>query len=249
MVGIAIGMTISLAIGMSVSVSICVTVGLAIRNIVSVSQLVRLGRRLLVSVNVELDEEAQVTSEQSTSRKSRGLSSSAVTNMRQRGSVDVSKSLPSAKVDKVKVDDELGNLHCGQVFLPPDLSTSGSGVVIIVHQYMDTKVQGDDNPRHASPSIELRETQGSRGRVVEYMQEGQRLLLEGEEYSIQKLEILEVIVDHIVKFKSRCPGCCRTDGGKQTIPPEYGQNFLEYKCKEQSTSTAQDKVMYPEQCI
>lgn len=62
------------------------------------------------------------------------------------GVVGVGKVGVGAEVDGEQVDDELDDLHGGQVTLPPDLSARGSTEVVVVHQHMDSQVQNDRNP-------------------------------------------------------------------------------------------------------
>lgn len=50
------------------------------------------------------------------------------------------------KVDEAQVNDELGDLHDGDVLLPPDTDTSGCLEVVPVHDDVYGEVESDGNP-------------------------------------------------------------------------------------------------------
>lgn len=64
------------------------------------------------------------------------------------------------------------NLHDGDVLLPPDPDAARALKVVPVHDYVDSEVQGDDNPRYRGATDELSVTEeGSRAMVIR-MEEG-----------------------------------------------------------------------------
>ena len=71
----------------------------------------------------------------------------AITDVRERRPVVGSEVGVGAKVDDEKVDDKLEDLHGGQVLLPPDLCTTGSRVIVVVHDDVNAEVEHNDNPR------------------------------------------------------------------------------------------------------
>ena len=74
-------------------------------------------------------------------------------------------SIRTRKVHNEEINNELGDLHGSQVLLPlhrrnmsdgtssktkwlayPNLRSSSSGIVVVVHQHMDAQVDGNRNP-------------------------------------------------------------------------------------------------------
>ena len=49
-----------------------------------------------------------------------------------------------------QVNDELGDLHDRDIFLPPDSHTPRALEVVPVHDGVDGQVQGNGHPRHRS---------------------------------------------------------------------------------------------------
>jgi hypothetical protein len=66
-----------------------------------------------------------------TSRQAWPRSTSRLQEFQRRIHVGLWKGL-TAEVDSEEVNDELGDLHGGEVLLPPDLAASGSSEVIVV---------------------------------------------------------------------------------------------------------------------
>lgn len=64
--------------------------------------------------------------------------------------VSVGKVGVGTEIDDDEINDELSDLKCGQVLLPPDLGTSCSAEVVVVHQDMYSQVKSDRNPRLSS---------------------------------------------------------------------------------------------------
>lgn len=52
----------------------------------------------------------------------------------------------TTRIDHDKINDELGDLHARQIFLPPELDARSCTEIIIIHQDMDTQVEDDRNP-------------------------------------------------------------------------------------------------------
>jgi len=163
--------------------------------------------------------------------------------MREEGVVGSSEVLVSAKVNQANVENELDNLHCRKVLLPPETSSTGGCVVVIVHNNMDCKVLGDDRPRDASSSIQLGVAEQSGGRVVEDVKELQRFLLERKENGIDEFQILEVIIYHIIEFHPRSPRTFTTQCGMETMIPHYWNNLLQHESQEQQAARAEDDIV------
>jgi len=157
------------------------------------------GRLLLVCINVELDEQEQVAGQDTASEQGRSLSPSAVSRGRQVPILGGETSV-GTKVDRKEIDDELGNLHRGQVLLPPDLLSTSGCVVVVIHEDVNGEVETDDDPRDAGATIELGKAQESSDSVVVYMKESKRFLLQHKENCIEELEVLEIVVDNIIEF-------------------------------------------------
>lgn len=85
--------------------------------------------------------------------------------------------------------------------------------------------------------------------MVENMQERQRFLLEREEYRVNQLQILEVVVDHVVEFHSRCPRLLSTDGLENTPFPQNWQDLLRHENEQNETAAAENNVMYLEKSV
>jgi len=124
----------------------CVSVHMSVRAAIShaISRSVTLDR-LLVRVNVELYEESKVTGKNSASKKCGGFASSTVSlNGEARIlPISVNKMRVCSKVDREQINNELCNLHTGQILFPPDFSTTGSRIIIVIHKDMNTEIQGN----------------------------------------------------------------------------------------------------------
>lgn len=53
----------------------------------------------------------------------------------------------------------------------PDLGAAGSGVVVVVHDNVDSEVEGNDNPLDRGLAVELGVAEDSSSGVVEDMKE------------------------------------------------------------------------------
>ena len=51
------------------------------------------------------------------------------------------------EVNDDKINNELGNLKSSQVLLPPNLGTSSSTEIVVVHQDMYSQIKCNRNPR------------------------------------------------------------------------------------------------------
>jgi len=185
----------------------CMSVGdvVAVGNGNTVSDTVRSilealdGRLLLVRINVELDEQEEVAGQNTTSKQGSRLSAGAVPNIRPIP-VASGEARVGAEVDREEIDDELSDLHGGQIFLPPYLLATSGCIVVIIHQNVNGEVEGDDDPGDAGAAVELGKAQESSDSVVVYMEEGKRFLLQYEENGVEELEVLEVVVDDVIEF-------------------------------------------------
>jgi len=78
---------------------------------------------------------------------------------------------------------------------------------------------------------------------MEYMQKREWLLLESEKDGIKKFQILDIVVDHIVELKARCPSVVIADGMEEAILPPDGNDLLAHENEEEATSRAEDDIM------
>jgi hypothetical protein len=111
---------------------------------------------------------------------------------------------------RTEVDDELDDLHDGDVALPPDTDAARALEVVPVHDDVHHKVQRDGHPRDGRVADELGVAKQGRGAVVVRVEEGcksisisttpwsayrtQRLLLQEQEDGVQQLEILGQVI-------------------------------------------------------
>lgn len=71
-----------------------------------------------------------------------------------------------------KIDDELHDLKAGNPLLPPDLDTPSALEVVPVHDYMDSQVEGDDDPRDGGRADKLGIAEESGRAMVVAVKEG-----------------------------------------------------------------------------
>lgn len=191
-----------------------------------------LGDTLLVSSLVESDEQDEVRTQKTATEKSGTLTASTVTD--RRNSVLDSKVAVSCEENDEKVDDELSNLKGGEVLLPPDLGTAGGGVIIVVHDNVNSEVEGNDNPLDRGLAVELGVAEDGSSGVVEDMKEGKRLLLENEEDSVDELNILEVVVDHVESNQSGRERRSVANRPEETMLEEERNDFFKHQRKKKT---------------
>lgn len=126
----------------------------------------------LVSFSVESDEEEQVRGQDDTSESgsafSTGTTSHSGESVREVLSSEVRV---SGKVNYEQVNHELCDLESRKVLLPPDLVSSSSHEVVVIHEDMNGKVGSNGYPRDRSSSVQLCVTKESSRGVMEYMEE------------------------------------------------------------------------------
>ena len=83
-----------------------------------------------------------------------------------------------------QIDNELHNLHDGDVLLPPDTDTARGLEVVPVHDDVDHEIQSDWYPRDGGVADELGVAEQRRRSVVVGVEECERLLLEEEEAGV-----------------------------------------------------------------
>ena len=150
--------------------------------------------RLLVGGDVESDEEDEVAGQDAHASERSELLASADAGAREPGEVAGGEVGVRGEVDEAEVDDELGDLEDGDVLLPPDADATRGLEVVPVHDDVDGKVEGDDNPGNGGVAEELGVAEKSGGTVVVGVEEGQGLLLEDEEDGVDQLEVLGEVV-------------------------------------------------------
>lgn len=94
-----------------------------------------------------------------------------------------------------QINDELHNLQHGDVLLPPDTDAAGALEVVPVHDHVDEQVDGDGHPLHGSQTNQLGVAEKSGGTVVVGVKEGQGLLLEDQENSVQEFDVFVDVVE------------------------------------------------------
>jgi len=160
-----------MSVGDTVTVSIGKPVGDTVGSILEVLD----GRLLLVGIDVELDEQEQVAGQNTASNKGGRLGASTVSEG-WRAPVSGKTSGETGgetrvcpEVDREEINHELGDLHRGQVLLPPNpLATSGC-VVVVIHEDVNPEIERDNDPRDAGPTVQLGKAQESSDSVVVYM--------------------------------------------------------------------------------
>ena len=151
--------------------------------------------RFLVGGDVESDEENEVAGQDAHAGERSELLAGADAGAREPGEVAGGEVGVGGEVDEAEVDDELGDLEDGDVLLPPDADATRGLEVVPVHDDVDGKVEGDDNPGDGGVAEELGVAKKSGGTVVVGVEEGQGLLLEDEEDGVNQLEVLGEVVE------------------------------------------------------
>ena len=125
----------------------------------------------IVGNTVKVDEEQEIAGEKSAAKESSTLGTGALADVRSPGEVGVGKVGVGAEVDESEVKNELDDLECGEVLLPPDANTGSGAHVVVVHEDMDCQVQGDRDPGNRGVSSKLDKAENHGHRVVEVVQE------------------------------------------------------------------------------
>lgn len=204
---------------------------------------------LLISLEVEVDEESKICRQKRATEEGGVLRTGAVCQKRERvTSVCISEVLISSEIHKEEIDDKLDDLHSCEIFFPPEPSTASSRIIVIVHHDMNGKVQNDDSPRNAGPSIQLGIAKQSRGRMMENMQELERFLLQRQENGVYQFEIFEIIINHIVEFEVRRPCPLVTDCKVNSVLPCYRKDLLKHKSEKKQAPRTENDVMCLKEC-
>jgi len=162
-----------------------------------------LGTSFLVGPHVEVDEQEQVAREESAAEECSALFSCAGSDGGEgRGPVGRDEVRVGGKVDDAEVDDELGDLHRGEVLLPPDLAAASRSPVVVIHEDVDGEVQHNGHPLDGGVSVELGEAEQCGRRVMEDVEEGEKFLLEGKEDGVEEFEVLERIINEVVELEA-----------------------------------------------
>lgn len=146
-----------------------------------------LGHRLLVGRKVERDEEEQVRREDADSGDGSELFAVAFSSIGEPRPVGAGEVGPGGKVDEAcvpvsgvgsvlrarhtEIEDELHNLHDGDVLLPPDLDATSALEIVPVHDNVDGEIEGDNHPRDGRTADELRVAEKSRSAMVVSVEE------------------------------------------------------------------------------
>jgi len=102
--------------------------------------------RLAVRSSVEGDKEEEVGGEYANSSDGGKFLAGALAAVGEPVPVCGGEIGPGCEVDKAEVNDELDDLHDGDVALPPDTNAARALEVVPVHDYVDTEVQDDGDP-------------------------------------------------------------------------------------------------------
>jgi hypothetical protein len=162
-----------------------------------------LGLGLLVSGNVESNEQNQVAGQDAHAGERSELLAGADAGAREPGEVAGGEVGVRGEVDEAEVDDELGNLEDGDVLLPPDADATRGLEVVPVHDDVDGEVERDNDPGDGGVAEKLGVAEKSGGTVVVGVEEGQGLLLEDEEDGVDQLKVLGQVVE-LEGFCQRC---------------------------------------------
>ena len=92
------------------------------------------------------------------------------------------------------VDDELNNLKLGEVLFPPDVDFERGQRVVVVHDNVYEKVNGDGDPLHCRVLIKLYPAEEEGGGVVVLVQEDDRLLPQHEDHCVKQLVPLDEVI-------------------------------------------------------
>jgi hypothetical protein len=71
-----------------------------------------------------------------------------------------------------EIDNELGDLHNGDVLLPPNADASGALEIVPVHDDVNAQIEGNWDPRDGSVTDELGVAKEGSGAMVVGMEEG-----------------------------------------------------------------------------
>lgn len=89
----------------------------------------------------------------------------------------------------------------------------------LTHDDVNEQVQGDNDPLNGSSTVKLVVTQDGCSGMVEDVEECQLLLLKNEEDGVEELDVLDVVVDHVVRDESGSECLGVADGPEETIVP------------------------------
>jgi len=89
----------------------------------------------------------------------------------------------------------LHNLKTGDPLLPPDLDTTRTLEVVPVHDNVNEKVQRNDSPGYGCQANKLGIAEKSSGTMVVAVKEGQWLLLQDEEHSVNQFEVFREVIE------------------------------------------------------
>lgn len=151
--------------------------------------------------------------------------------------------LVAGKVNDEQVDDELSDLHGGEVSFPPDLGSSSSGVVVIVHDHMHSQVQGNDDPLDTGLTVQLVVAEDGGSGVVEDVKECQLLLLQHQEHRVNQLEVLEVVVDNVEGDESRSERPGVANGPEESVLQVKGYDLFQHENQQEQRSGREEDVV------
>lgn len=127
---------------------------------------------LVVGGDVEGDEEQEVRAEDGHASKGGKLLTGAGAHVGHPGEVAAREVGVRGKVNEAKVDDELEDLHDGDVLLPPDADATGGLEVVPVHDDVNHQVEDNGNPGDGGVAKKLGVAEKSGGTVVIGVEEG-----------------------------------------------------------------------------
>ena len=145
--------------------------------------------RLLVRRDVKSNEQHQVARQNAHARERCEFFSSALAGCGEPGEVGGGEVGVGGEVDEAEVDDELQDLHDGDVLFPPDADAARGLEVVPVHDDVHHQVDDNGDPGDGCLAEELRVAEQGGGAVVVGVEEGERLLLEEEEDGVQEFEV------------------------------------------------------------
>nr|POE65624.1 transcription factor tau subunit sfc1 [Quercus suber] len=188
----------------------------------------------------ETDEKEQVARQDAHTCESGEFLTSAHATGRKPGEVAGCEVSVGREVDEAEINDELDDLHHGDVLLPPNTDATCGLEVIPVHDDVHGQIQGDGNPRDGGQTKELGVAEEGRRTMVVGVEKGQRLLLEEEEAGIDEFEVFSKIVELDARYQ---------DGEEQAISGQGRDQLFKEQRQQDATDGGEVEVVNLKQAV
>lgn len=133
-----------------------------------------LWHRLLIRRRIERNKQQQITAQNTDTRHSRKLLTSALSRARHPRPVRRREIRVRRKVHESEIEHELRDLHNGDVLFPPDADAPCGLEVVPVHDDVDGEIEDDGDPGDGGVAEELGVAEESGCAVVVRVEEGWR---------------------------------------------------------------------------